>query len=49
MRDVIEALGRDLLGMEFWEFRAGDEEIDRFLESSQFYTYYEQAVDFIRE
>lgn len=49
MRDVIEALSRDLLGMDFWKFKANDEEIDRFLESSQFYMYYEQAVDFIRE
>ncbi len=49
MRDVIEALGRDLLGMDFWKFQATDKEINRFLENSQFYIYYEQAIDFIRE
>lgn len=49
MRDVSATLSRDLLGMDFWNYRAKDEELNKILESSQFYTFYEQAVDFIGE
>jgi len=49
MRDVSATLGRDLLGMDFWNYRAQDEELNSILESSQFYAFYDEALDFIRE
>ena len=49
MRDISATLGRDLLGMNFWNYRARDEELNNLLESSQFYAFYDEAMDFIPE
>jgi hypothetical protein len=49
LRDVVSTLSRDMLGMDFWEIKASDKDLDQLLEDAQFYSYYEQALDFIKE
>ena len=49
MRDVISTLSRDMVGMDFWEIKASDTDLDKILDDGQFYSYYEQALDFIKE
>ncbi len=47
LRDLVNSLSRDILGLEFWNIKSADEQVDEHLSENQFYEYYEQAVDFV--
>ena len=49
LRDVMTTLERDLIGIQYWNVRSSEEQIDQLLSELQFYAYYEQAVDLVRE
>lgn len=49
MRDIVHTLSYDLLGMDFWELHSNDKDLEQELQKSQYYVYYDQALDFIRE
>ena len=49
MRDLVAAMDRDLIGMNFWKLRPDDARLNTILEENQFFLYYEQAADFIKE
>jgi len=48
IRDVIEALDRDVIGMMFWTPRSVDDKINTVLEERQYFEYYEQSMDLIK-
>ena len=47
IRDVVEAIDRDAIGMMFWSPRSDINEINSALEELQYFEYYEQAMDII--
>lgn len=47
VRDVVEAIERDAIGMMFWSPRSDINEINSALEELQYFEYYEQAMDII--
>lgn len=47
IRDVVEAIDRDAIGMMFWSPRSDITVIDAALEDLQYFEYYEQAMDII--
>lgn len=47
IRDVVEAIDRDAIGMMFWSPRSDINEINSALEDLQYFEYYEQAMDII--
>jgi len=49
LRDVVETLSRDLVGIDFWSVRSADAEVDDILTRHSFYEYFNQAADFINE
>jgi len=48
IRDIIEALDRDVIGMMFWTPRSDDDKINTLLEELQYFEYYEQSMDLIK-
>lgn len=48
IRDVVEAIDRDVIGMMFWTPRSSDDEINMALEELQYFEYYEQSMDLIK-
>ncbi|MBN2423866.1 MAG: cyclic nucleotide-binding domain-containing protein [Calditrichaceae bacterium] len=49
MRDIVRSLERDVVGLDLWSPRSSLPLYDSALKDIQFYDYYEQAVDFIRD
>ncbi len=47
MRDLVDTMERDLIGMSFWDLQPKDVRLNTILEENQFFLYYEQAVDFV--
>ncbi len=47
MRDLVDAMERDLIGMSFWKLQPEDARLNTILEENQFFLYYEQAADFV--
>lgn len=48
LRDVIGALERDVVGMRFWTPKSISNNINTELETLQFFEYYDQATDFVK-
>ncbi|RMH64836.1 MAG: DUF4388 domain-containing protein [Calditrichaeota bacterium] len=48
LRDVTSLVERELVGFEFWSPQSGNPELDAFMQSIQFFDYYEQATDFLQ-
>lgn len=46
LRDVVSTLGRDLVGMDFWQVYSEEEQINELLKEHNFSMYFEQAADF---
>ncbi len=49
LRDVVRTLARDVVGLDLWSPHCNIPAFDSALENLQFYEYYNQALDFIRE
>ncbi|MBD3223508.1 MAG: cyclic nucleotide-binding domain-containing protein [Caldithrix sp.] len=49
MRNLIKALERDMVGMDFWHIHSSDPLVDNLMEEHMFFTYHEQAEDFIKD
>ncbi len=47
MRDLAAAVERDVIGMIFWTPRSTEEKINEFLESLDFFEYYDQAMELV--
>jgi len=47
LRDIINVLERDVIGLWFWSPRSKDDRINDSLESLQFFEYYDHAMDVI--
>ena len=47
LRDIINVLERDVIGLSFWSPRSTDDRINDSLESLQFFEYYDHAMDVI--
>lgn len=47
LRDIINVLERDVIGLSFWSPRSKDDRINDSLESLQFFEYYDHAMDVI--
>ncbi len=47
LRDIINVLERDVIGLSFWSPRSNDDRINDSLESLQFFDYYDHAMDVI--
>lgn len=49
LRDVVNTIERDLVGMKFWSNRTNNETINNKLDELQFFVYYDQAFDLIKD
>lgn len=49
LRDIVSTIGRDVIGMQFWTLPSKNNYINEELEKVQFYDYFDQAVDFVKE
>lgn len=49
LRDVVRSMERDIVGLDLWSPRCTIPAFDSALQNIQFYDYYDQALDFIRE
>lgn len=49
LRDVVSSLERDVVGLDLWSPRCTIPAFNSVLQDNQFYEYYDQALDFIRE
>jgi CRP-like cAMP-binding protein len=47
MRDLAAAVERDVIGMIFWTPRSTEDKINEFLESLDFFEYYDQAMELV--
>ena len=49
LRDVVNTIEKDLVGMKFWSNRTNNETINTKLKELQFFTYFDQAFDLIKD
>jgi hypothetical protein len=49
LRDIVSTIGRDVIGMQFWTLPSKNNYINEELKKVQFYDYFDQAVDFVKE
>ncbi len=47
LRDVIDILERDVIGLSFWSPRSADDRINDFLEGLQYFAFYDEAMEVI--
>ncbi|MEJ2054879.1 MAG: cyclic nucleotide-binding domain-containing protein [Calditrichaceae bacterium] len=49
LRDVVNTIEKDLVGMKFWSNLTNNETINNKLKELQFFEYYDQAIDLIKD
>lgn len=49
LRDVVKSIEKDVIGINFWSLKSQNDKVNRRLMEMEFFDYYSQAMDFIKD